>query len=154
MTTTTMIDTTGVTSEQIAKCHRIDSAQGAYYRVESESTSAEYEVRYSREHGYTCSCPAGQHGFQHCKSGQYCKHVRWSIAATAEYKAAMALGARINHFLFCGLSEEQAIAAAKSTGLINGHKPTVEETARIYGAPTKRAHGPRRSYVPSFALMR
>ncbi len=77
-----------VTDEQIDRCHRIYdlNKNEVFYQVESESDSlVEYEVRYNKERGYTCTCPAGQEGFCHCYKNGVCKHVVWSVAAAREF---------------------------------------------------------------------
>jgi hypothetical protein len=87
-----------VTPEQIGKCHKIFGPDNrAFWAVENERGDCfegqviEYSVRYSPEHGYTCTCPAGAEGFAHVHhpSG-VCKHCRWVAAAELEEQAALA----------------------------------------------------------------
>ena len=83
-----------VTSEQIGRCHRVIDMQTGedFYMVESESDpTEEYQVRYSTDHGFTCTCKSGQYGFANVghPSGT-CKHCRWSVAAWLEEEAAKA----------------------------------------------------------------
>jgi hypothetical protein len=86
----TEINTTGVTPEQIGACHKIFEGSTPAYMVQSESDSlVEYKVRWSKEHGFTCTCKAGKVAFSNCKAG-YCKHVLWSVAAGREEKEAVA----------------------------------------------------------------
>jgi hypothetical protein len=59
-----------------------------FYLVESEHDSlVEYKVTYSETFGFQCTCPSGLHGFWNVRhpSG-VCKHVRWAVAASEEYK--------------------------------------------------------------------
>jgi hypothetical protein len=78
-----------VTSEQIGRCHKVLASTGNFYLVESEADSrVEYKVAWTKQHGFTCQCKAGQVGFVHCRNG-YCKHVLWSVACEAELQAAM-----------------------------------------------------------------
>lgn len=86
------IDITGVTEEQIDRCHRfldLNNNSLPFYLVESESDSLkEYKVEAIRKDGHyyiTCTCPAGLHGFANCKAG-YCKHVKWAVAASEDFK--------------------------------------------------------------------
>ena len=78
---TTPIDILNVTQEQLDRCRRLwdDNKQEWFYLVESERDSTvEYEVRFTRGKGFTCTCPAGQSGFHYCRST--CKHCRWATA--------------------------------------------------------------------------
>ena len=78
---TTPIDILNVTQEQLDRCRRLwdDNKQEWFYMVESERDSTvEYEVRFTRGKGFTCTCPAGQSGFHYCRST--CKHCRWATA--------------------------------------------------------------------------
>jgi hypothetical protein len=87
-----------VTAEQIGKCHKIYGPDNrAFYAVENERSDTyegqiiEYSVKYSPERGYTCTCPAGAEGFAHVHHASgVCKHVRWSVAAELEERAALA----------------------------------------------------------------
>src|SRR5437763_7688083 len=79
---TTPIDILNVSQEQLDRCRRLwdDNKQEYFYLVESESDSTkEYEVRFTRGRGFTCTCPAGQEGFRSCSKGT-CKHCRWAVA--------------------------------------------------------------------------
>lgn len=100
MTTTVTIKqhSVEVTSEQIGRCYKITDGNGrnGWWRVESESDDqVRYEVRWSKEHGYTCTCKAGQHGFAGCRKG-FCKHIAWAVAAERELRDAMAEQVRLN----------------------------------------------------------
>lgn len=86
------IDITGVTEEQIDRCHRIldlNNNSLPFYLVESESDfTKEYKVEAILKDGHyyiTCTCPAGLRGFTNCKAG-YCKHVKWCVAASEDFK--------------------------------------------------------------------
>lgn len=78
-----------VTPEQTARCAKIWDCQTGedFYLAESESDpTVEYEVRYSTDHGFTCTCEAGKRGFSRVTvhpSGT-CKHVRWAVKAWLE----------------------------------------------------------------------
>lgn len=80
-----------VTSEQIGRCHAVIGSDGkTFYQVASESdATVEYQVRYSKEFGFTCTCRSGQTGFSNAKLG-VCKHVVWSLACAAEVRTALA----------------------------------------------------------------
>jgi len=82
-----------VTSKQISKCSKVlDLATGEdFYLVENESGECdehgiiEYPVHFSLEHGFTCGCKSGQHGFSNVRHASgVCKHVRWAVAAYNE----------------------------------------------------------------------
>lgn len=90
MKSASQIDTMNVTPEQIGRCYKVFGTDGkAFYQVESERDSqVEYQVKWTREHGFTCTCEAGQRGFAQCKDG-YCKHVRWSVACAKEEREAL-----------------------------------------------------------------
>lgn len=68
-----------ISQEQLDRCHRVyDFQKGEwFYKVDSETSDEEYEVRYSK--GFSCTCKSGQSGFKNCKKHKYCKHVRWAI---------------------------------------------------------------------------
>lgn len=86
-----------VTSEQIGRCHASVDANGVtYYMVENErgdmdesGEMVEYKVEYSKAHGFTCGCKAGQVGFIRCARG-FCKHVLWALTCALEVKTAVA----------------------------------------------------------------
>lgn len=105
-TTTTSIDTSSVTSEQIDRCARIIGPDSnVFYLVLSESDDeTEYAVRYT-DHHFTCTCKAGQYGFVGCRKG-VCKHVIWAVAAAKEFKQLTQVGevshpivTEVEHFL-------------------------------------------------------
>lgn len=80
------INISNVTANGIGRCHKVFDLQTgkAFYQVESERDSlVEYQVKWSRERGFTCTCPAGERGFSNCRDG-VCKHVKWSLAASKE----------------------------------------------------------------------
>ncbi len=76
--------------DQIAKCHHVKrDGQDAYYLVESENIfNYRYKVQYTTR-GFSCTCTSGKEQFLHIfhPSG-VCPHVRWSVAASIEAKAA------------------------------------------------------------------
>lgn len=78
-----MTATTQISQDQIDRCIRLidPRTNRAYYQVQSESQEdTRYEVRWNLAHKcLTCTCKGGQAGFS-------CKHMRWSLAAEAEYK--------------------------------------------------------------------
>jgi hypothetical protein len=83
------INTSNVTDLQIGMCHKIFVGHVAWYKVQSESDPLkEYTVTHTKEKGFTCTCPAGNVGFSKCKDG-ICKHVKWSVAASREERAAI-----------------------------------------------------------------
>jgi hypothetical protein len=81
----TTIDITGVTEEQIERCHRVinENTHTPFYLVESERDSfVEYKVEAILKDGewyLTCTCPAGLKGIP-------CKHRRWAVAASEDFK--------------------------------------------------------------------
>lgn len=84
------IDTTTVTPEQIGACYKVFVASIPFYKVQSESDPfKQYTVSWSREHGFSCTCKSGQVAFSNTRDG-YCKHVRWSVAASREERQALA----------------------------------------------------------------
>ena len=74
--TWTDVDTTGVTDEEIARCHPLPDGSGFLVASRSQ-TGSQHEVKW--EDGPSCTCLAGQHGFVHCRDG-ICAHVRWCAA--------------------------------------------------------------------------
>lgn len=76
-----------ITRDQRNRCTRyVDENGVAMYMVWSESKPlTTYFVRYNSEHGFTCTCPCGEHGFATVghPSG-VCKHVRWAVASSIE----------------------------------------------------------------------
>lgn len=117
-----------VTAEQVARCERTsDETTGeVFYRVRSESTSAVYDVRFTKGFGFSCTCPAGEEGFAKCSHGT-CKHVRWAFVAGQQHKKAERLQA-------LSLSESEAKVAAAAQVTIDGRAATDEELCRIYGS--------------------
>ena len=84
------IDTSTVTSQQIGACYKVFVASIPFYKVQSESDPfKQYTISWSREHGFTCTCPSGQHGFSNCKDG-VCKHCKWALACERETREALA----------------------------------------------------------------
>lgn len=127
------IDFSKVTPDQIGRCTKIFEGSKPCYMVLSESDDlTEYKVRaqYNTELKkwiFTCTCPSGAEGFanvQH-KSG-VCKHVRWSLAAAAEEKAAMAEQVALN--------AEQEAAKQRAKLQICGRPATQEEWDRVMNA--------------------
>lgn len=140
------INLNSVTSEQIGRCHLIIDGQTGerFYKVESESdATVEYEVRYSREKGFSCQCKSGQVGFSNARLG-VCKHVVWSLAAAAEERQALA---------------EQAQKAQAPVLILDGKVQPQEIVEALYKRPafmpTKReiAQNDRNSNKP-FSLFR
>ena len=79
-----------VTPQQIGAAHKVLHKDGNFYQVESATTTDQYDVRYSREHGYTCTCKSGQHGFSNVRHASgVCWHVRAAIACQMEEEIAM-----------------------------------------------------------------
>ncbi len=122
------VDTTNVTDEQIGRCHKVFSGSTPFYMVESEQDSlTEYKVRWSKKHGFTCTCEAGQHGFSNCKDG-ICKHVKWAVAASREEREAVAE-------LQAAIAEQAAVQPVKSNA------PVIDTVtmARIEAANERQA---------------
>src|SRR5204863_3936045 len=95
-----------------------------FYQVESERDSlVEYQVKWSRERGFTCTCPAGAVGFSNCRDG-VCKHVRWSLAAAKEER---------DHFA--------ALETASHTPVAQAAQPWTPEERRDYNLNAQRARG-------------
>jgi hypothetical protein len=138
------INITDVTAEQIGRCHKVYQGSEPVWMVESESDAlTEYKVRYSVEHGFTCTCRAGQVGFSNCKEG-ICKHVKWALAASAEERAAVA-----------ELHRAIAEQAAKPVLNIDGKPASEVEVERVMSAPAKPAS--RRAKAPEpkpFSLLK
>lgn len=87
-----------VSSEEIGRCHKVFGPdKKAFYQVENEAGHTdehgdliEYKVTYSKDHGFQCSCKCGEFGFWNVSHASgVCKHVRWSVAAALEEKAAL-----------------------------------------------------------------
>lgn len=134
------INTTSVTSEQIGRCHKVydEQARAWFYQVESErdlfdanNERVEYAVRWSKERGFTCTCPAGQDAFSRCKAG-VCKHVVWSVAAAKEERAA--IREMETHIME---QERQQATDAAPVLIIDGKPATADELARVLNAPVK-----------------
>src|SRR6266849_9643437 len=93
---TIKINTTTVTDEQIAKCHRIVDGQTneVFYMVESEEekfnedgSRVEYKVTWdSVKKVFGCTCASGAEGFRSCTFHATCKHCRWAVAAARRYR--------------------------------------------------------------------
>lgn len=93
-----------ISAQEIGRCTKVHDFQlkQDVYMVESsrdltddEGNIIEYAVRYSAQHGFTCTCPSGQYAFANIKhpSGT-CRHVRASIACAIEEQTALAEIAR------------------------------------------------------------
>lgn len=138
MVNPSQVNTDSITSEQIGRAHKAYDEQNKewFYQVESSNfinNDTEYEVRYSRERGFQCSCPSGQNGFVRTKHG-YCSHVAIAMATAKEEAAAVAEIARVQ--------AEQARYRAQFGRLnINGREATAAEYKRVFvdakPAPTK-----------------
>lgn len=126
------INITAVTDEQIGRCYKCydEQARAWFYMVESERDNLiEYAVKWTREHGFTCTCPAGQEGFRNCRDG-VCKHVKWSLAAAKEERDYIA-------------SVEAASKPAPVAPAVK-HTPVAEwsaEERRDYSLNERRARG-------------
>jgi len=106
---TTSIDILNVSQEQLDRCRRLwdDNKQEWFYLVESESDSTvEYEVRFTRGKGFTCTCPAGQSGFHYCRST--CKHCRWATAHAHALREERREQGQIESFVRQGIDRETA----------------------------------------------
>jgi hypothetical protein len=148
-----------VTSEQIGKCHKAFADGIAFYMVESESGDfdqdgelVEYKVTYSKQHGFSCTCPSGKHGFANVKHASgVCKHCRWAVACAIEEKKAMAeLAAE---------SAQQAIkeveAVVEGKLFIGNREATSEEYARVMTAKPAPVYKGKSSYNPKpFSILR
>jgi hypothetical protein len=153
MKTTAQIDISAVTGEQIGRCHKVydEQARAWFYLVESErdlfneaNERIEYAVRWSKERGFICTCPAGQDGFSRCAAG-VCKHVVWSLACEREVRSELArMAARIDEERDMRAASCVPVAPAAPVLLIDGKPATDEELARVLNAPVKpvdrRAH--------------
>ncbi len=139
MTTATMIEQ--VTSEQIGRCYKVIGSDGkAFYQVENEQgkrdasgAMVEYTVKAFFKNGkwyFTCTCPSGKNGFSNVKhpSG-VCKHVRWSLAAAAEEKAALEEQSLLN--------AQQAVEKREHVMIVNGVEADKETYERVMNAPVK-----------------
>jgi hypothetical protein len=94
----TLTNEKSVTPEQIGACHKCYdcTTRANFYLVENSKGETdengdiiEYKVQYSKEHGFTCDCKAGQNGL-------LCWHIRASIACAREEKAALAEQVALN----------------------------------------------------------
>lgn len=135
--TTVLSHISNVTPEQVGRCFKVydEQTKENFYQVENESGNVNddgeiivYDVRYSKERGFTCTCAAGSEGFIHCKYG-FCKHILWSVAASQEERAALA-----------EIATEQA---REHTLYIDGRVATDEEYDRIINAPASAKKGGR-----------
>lgn len=86
-------------AEDLNRCTKIEdrkTGESFYLVINSRGLTdahglIEYAVRYDEEHGFTCGCPSGQHGFWNVKHASgTCQHVRLAIAASVNEKAAKA----------------------------------------------------------------
>jgi hypothetical protein len=140
------ISTETVTGEQIGKCHKVYEGSTPVWLVESESDeTVEYRVKHSTEHGFTCTCKAGQNGFSNCKAG-YCKHVLWALAASREEREAV----NELHRLIAEQALEAQVQAAMSDA------ETIVRAEQAKEAPVKVARkSSAKPYSPKpFSLMR
>lgn len=133
-----------VTPEQIGAAHLVHIDGVNFYQVQSAHSIEEYDVKYSRELGYTCSCKSGQNGFANVKhpSG-VCWHVRAAIAAQIEEKSAMVEQIALN-------TQEQPTAL-----LVDGKPADSATVARVMNAqpsPVKRV--PALPQTPKFEMMK
>lgn len=98
-----------VTAEQIGMCTKVYDYQTRRYfwQVDSESDPEKaYNVRWSRAHGYTCTCDSDKHGFYNVSHpSRVCKHVRWAVAAQVELDQAFDLISQ--------MVEKKALVSAK-----------------------------------------
>jgi hypothetical protein len=86
------IDISSVTDTQIGACHKVIHQGGNYYLVENSRGEIDPETGYIKEYkvswagktrGFQCQCEAAYHG-------KLCWHIRASVAAAAEERAAIA----------------------------------------------------------------
>ncbi len=85
------------TAEQIGNVHPYFDCQAGQecYAVKNEYGATgpdgeilEYLVKYSRQRGFTCTCPAGAVGFAYVRNASsVCKHCRWVVAFLLERRA-------------------------------------------------------------------
>src|SRR5256885_11617457 len=105
-----------VTPERVEKCSKVydyQLKQNVYFVENSkgdcdEHGIIEYKVTYTQGIGFQCNCKAGQYGFHNCR-GQYCWHVRASIASSIEDRKALVLRANEER----RIAEEQARKAVE-----------------------------------------
>src|SRR5256885_883943 len=71
-----------ISQEQFSKAtYVVENGKTGYYVVESQTTDAEYHVRYNAEYNVlSCTCKAGEHGVP-------CWHKRAALANQEHYKA-------------------------------------------------------------------
>jgi len=122
-----------ITPAHIARCHRSLDANGlAYYEVQSErDDNTIYEVRYSQEHRFTCTCPSGANGFANCTQHGTCKHVRWALEAARQHRIN---AARIEELMLAGLTRHEAREAVEHDVTIDGKPADVATLVRIFSA--------------------
>lgn len=91
--TARMLDLSRVTDEMIGRAHKVFDAQGkTFYQVESsdfENNGVEYNVTWSKEKGFQCTCESGREGFHNCGVKKVCDHVLIALAAAKEEKEAI-----------------------------------------------------------------
>jgi hypothetical protein len=136
-----------VTSEEIGRCHKVLAGGKSFYMVESEKDcTVEYKVQYSREHGFTCTCPSGEYGFANVKHpAKVCKHVRWSVAAAQEERAALREQT---------VMQAQALIAEQPQLIINGQPADSETFARVMNAQPAKASKAQAQSPKAFSLLR
>ena len=83
-----------VTAAEIAKCKEETGPDGqVFWAVENkaghafEGETLKYQVRYSSENGFTCTCKGFQYG-RLAHPTHTCKHCRWVVAAALAKRAA------------------------------------------------------------------
>lgn len=138
-----------VTDEQLAKSHRIfdEASNEVFYRVENskgevdaEGSVIEYTVRYTQEHGFTCTCEAGKNGFLYAP--KRCWHVRAAVHHSQLYKQERKQiaerEAHIARLMDMGLTEAEARIAVAHQLIVDG-KPADDETlVRVFGPRSRR----------------
>ncbi len=138
MVIASQISTSDVTPEQIGRCYKVHDYQtkSDFYQVESEQDNGDtYQVRWSCQRGFTCTCKSGQCGFSNTKHG-YCKHIKWALAAAKEERTALAE-------LAANLDAAQATPArpAAPSLIVDGKPADAETLARVYNAKPTQGTG-------------
>jgi hypothetical protein len=116
-----------VTPDQIGAAHKVFGPDNkAFYLVENSQglydnggQLLEYKVTYTEQYGFQCTCEAGKHGFAHCKN--FCWHVRASVAASEEEKAAL---------------KEQEAFQRQDTMVVPAVKVAVKPIEEVLGVPS------------------
>jgi hypothetical protein len=114
-----------VKPEAIGRAHLILCATGNFYKVQSSrDETVEYAVRWSKEHGFTCECESGQHGFSNCKNG-VCSHVLIALACKREEVEAV-------NELNKQIAEQASKAPAKKVSKAKAYQPKDFSTVLLH----------------------